>query len=55
MTEEEFRADLLVAVASRAEVQACGSREAFTLEMLDRLSESGEVPDVELCAEALVS
>jgi hypothetical protein len=53
MTEEEFRTDLLVAVASRAEVQACGSREAFTLEMLDRLSESGEVPDAELCAEAL--
>ncbi|MGI8527246.1 MAG: AIPR family protein, partial [Pseudolabrys sp.] len=53
MTEEEFRADLLAAVASRAEVQACGSREAFALEMLERLSESGEVPDAESCVEAL--
>src|SRR5580692_8801673 len=53
MTEDEFRADLLAAVASRAEVQACGSREAFVLEMLERLSESGEVPDAEVCVEAL--
>lgn len=53
MTEEEFRADLLAAVASRAEVQICGSREAFVLEMLERLSEAGEVPNAELCAEAL--
>jgi len=53
MTEEEFRADLLAAVASRAEVEACGSREAFTLEMLERLSESGEVPDAECCTETL--
>jgi hypothetical protein len=53
MTDEEFRADLLAAVASRAEVRACGSREAFVLEMLDRLSESGEAPDAELCNEAL--
>lgn len=52
MTEEEFRADLLAAVASRAEVQACGLREAFALEMLERLSESGEVPDTESCVEA---
>jgi hypothetical protein len=53
MTEEEFRADLLAAIASRAEVQACGSREAFSLEMLERLAGSGEVPDAELCAETL--
>lgn len=53
MTEEEFRADLLAAVASRAEVQACGSREAFALEMLERLAGPGEVPDAELCAEIL--
>jgi hypothetical protein len=53
MTEEEFRADLLAAVASRAEVEACGTREAFSLEMLDRLSASGEVPDAESCVEAL--
>ena len=53
MTEEEFRADLLAAVASRAEVEACASREAFVLEMLERLFESGEVPDAETCVEAL--
>src|SRR5579862_5606851 len=53
MTEEEFRADLLASVASRAEIEGCGSREAFTLEMLDRLAASGEVPDAELCVEAL--
>jgi hypothetical protein len=53
MNEEEFRADLLAAVASRAEVEACGTREAFSLEMLDRLSASGEVPDAESCVEAL--
>ena len=53
MTEEEFRADLLAAVASRAEVQGCGSREAFALEMLERLQAAGEVPDAELCAEVL--
>jgi hypothetical protein len=53
MNEEEFRADLLAAVASRAEVEACGTREAFSLEMLDRLSASGEIPDAESCVEAL--
>jgi hypothetical protein len=53
MTEEEYRADLLAAVASRAEVEACGMREAFCLEMLDRLAGSGEVPDAEICLEAL--
>jgi hypothetical protein len=53
MTEEEFRADLLAAVASRAEVQACVSREAFVFEMLERLHESGETPDAESCAEVL--
>ena len=53
MTEEEFRADLLASVASRAEIEACGTREAFSLEMLDRLSSSGEVPDAESCVEAL--
>jgi AIPR protein len=53
MTEEEFRADLLAAVASRAEVEACGTREAFSLEMLDRLSASGEVPDAESCVEVV--
>jgi len=53
MTEEEFRADLLAAVASRAEIEACGTREAFSLEMLDRLAASSEVPDAESCVEAL--
>jgi hypothetical protein len=53
MTEEEFRADLLASVASRAEIEGCGTREAFSHEMLDRLAASGEVPDAELCVEAL--
>jgi hypothetical protein len=53
MTEEEFRADLLAATASRAEVQACGTREAFVAEALERLRDAGEVPDTEPCAEVL--
>jgi hypothetical protein len=54
VTEEEFRADLLVAAASRAEVHATGSREALVEEMLDRLREAGELPDAETCAESIV-
>lgn len=53
MTDEEFRLDLLAASASRAEVISCASREAFVLEMLDRLMEAEEVPDAELCCERL--
>lgn len=37
MTEEEFRADLLAAAASRAETHANGLREAFVDEVLERL------------------
>lgn len=54
MTEEEFRADLLASTASRAEVQSCGMREAFVIEVLARLHDAGEVPDAEPCAEILV-
>jgi hypothetical protein len=53
MTEEEFRADLLASSASRAETQSLGAREAFMSEILDRLRESGELPDAEPCAESL--
>ena len=53
MNDEEFRADLLAAAASRAEVQACGSREAFVTEVLERLQDAGEVPTTEPCAEVL--
>lgn len=53
MNEEEFRADLMAAAHSRAEVQACGSREAFTSEVLERLQDAGEIPDTESCAEML--
>lgn len=53
MNEEEFRADLLSAVASRAEIEACAMREAFCLETLDRLAAAGEVPDAEPCLETL--
>jgi hypothetical protein len=53
MNDDEFRADLLPAAASRAEVQAWGSREAFVTEVLERLQDAGEVPSTELCAEVL--
>jgi hypothetical protein len=53
MNDDEFRADLLAAAASRAEVQACGSREAFVTEVLERLQDAGEVPSSEPCAEVL--
>jgi hypothetical protein len=53
MTESEFRDDLLAVSASRAEAQACGMREAFVSEVLERLRDAGEVPDGEPCAESL--
>jgi len=53
MTEEEFRADLLASAASRSEVEACGSREGFVAEVIERLNEAGEVPDAEPCPEML--
>src|SRR6185503_13689958 len=53
MTENEFRADLLAAAASRAESHATGLREAFVLEVLERLREAGEAPEAEVCAEKL--
>ncbi len=54
MTEDEFRADLLAAAASRAEVSGCGLREGFVDEAAERLREAGEIPDFESCPEALV-
>lgn len=54
MNEEEFRADLLAAAASRAEIAACGLREAFVDEVGERLRAAGEIPDPETCPEALV-
>lgn len=53
MTTEEYRAELLTTAASRAEVQACGLREAFVTEVLERLREAGEVPEGEPCPETL--
>ncbi len=53
MTDEEFRADLLAAVAARAEAHETGLREAFTSEVLERLRDAGEVPEAESCAEVL--
>ncbi len=53
MNEEEFRADLLAAAASRAEVSGYGLREAFVDEVGERLREAGEIPDFESCPEAL--
>lgn len=53
MTEDEYRADLLAAAASRAETVSCSLREALTAEVLDRLRDADELPDAEPCAEAL--
>jgi hypothetical protein len=53
VTEEEFRADLLAAAASRGETHATGLREAFVGEVLERLREAGELPDAEPCSETL--
>jgi AIPR protein/abortive infection phage resistance-like protein len=53
MTDEEFRADLLAAAASRAESHVTGLREAFVSEVLERLREAGEAPEAEICAEKL--
>ena len=53
MTDEEFRADLLAAVAARAEAHETSLREGFTSEVLERLRDAGEVPDAESCAETL--
>jgi hypothetical protein len=54
VTEDEFRGALLAASTAYAETASCGLREAFVAEMLERLREAGELPDAELCAEALV-
>lgn len=53
MTDEEFRADVLAAAASRAEIHATSLREAFVEEVLERLREAGELPDAEPCSETL--
>ena len=53
MTDDEFRADLLAAAASRAETHVTGLREAFCSEVLERLREAGEAPEAESCAEKL--
>ena len=54
MTDQEYRTDLLASAASRAEVHACGIREAFITEVLERLREAGEIPDTDPCPEALL-
>jgi hypothetical protein len=51
MTDDEFRADILAAAASRAEAHSTGLREGFVEEVLERLREAGEVPDAEACPE----
>lgn len=53
MTEEEFRLDLLASAASRADIYFMGAREAFLVEMGERLRDSNDLPDIELCSEAL--
>lgn len=54
MNDDEFRADLLASVASRAQTIGCGLREAFVDEMRERLSAAGKVPDAEACAEQVL-
>lgn len=51
MTEDEYRSDVLASAASRAETRACGLREGFVEEVLDRLRDANELPDFELCPE----
>lgn len=51
MTEDEFRADLLSAAASRAAVVSCSAREGFVTEVLERLADAEEVPDADICPE----
>lgn len=53
MTDEEFRADLLAAAASRAEAHETSLREGFVTEVLERLRDAGELPDAEQCAETV--
>lgn len=50
---DEFRSDLLASVASRAETHSTGTREAFVVEVLERLRDAGELPDAEQCSERL--
>lgn len=54
MTEDEYRSDVLASAASRAETRACGLREGFVEEVLDRLRDANELPDYELCPESVV-
>ena len=53
MTEDEYRSDVLASAASRAETRACGLREGFVEEVLDRLRDANELPDFELCPELI--
>lgn len=52
MNDEEYRDELLASAASRAEGAACGLREAFVLEVVERLRDAGEIPDAESCPES---
>ncbi|WP_143596136.1 hypothetical protein [Tistlia consotensis] len=49
----EFHGDLINSVATRADALALGWREAFVLELLERLREAGEIPEAEICLEQL--
>lgn len=53
MTNEDFRAELLASVHSRAETLLMGTREAFAAELGERLRDAGELPDLEPCQESL--
>ena len=53
MNDDDFRSDLLAASTSRAHVLSCSAREGFVSEVLERLSDAQEIPDIELCPEVL--
>ena len=54
MDIHDFRADLIASATSRADALGMAWREAFVLEMLERLRDAGEVPEAEPCIEQLV-
>jgi len=53
MTEEEYRAELIAEANATAETIGCTLREAFVAEVVERLREAEEVPDVEHCPETV--
>ena len=49
----EFHEDLANSIVTRAAALGMGWREAFVVELLERLREVGETPEAEVCLEQL--